>query len=419
MSRQSLNMLAQGLGIGAQNFASGFMDNRKRAEQQELIQEFTDPRTSLQRKNQIGVILDPKYATQIAKENQYSSNLSQVMNMVNNPDDSINPVNRAQIPVDQMNMMGGDQFGMQPNIEPNQLPMPQGAPIPGINELMQETATQDPYAEQMQEIERLKKASLAAAAMPGMTTLSNDLNKRADRIAKDVREDQNRKSQIEAAKIKADNQAMLQARKESQSYVDELRGEQKESYKTEALLNEMEYLNDKGDLITPALNKLLNVFGVPLGTLNNPDSEAFDKLSNQLTRGITKYYGTRLNMQEFTNFLRQIPTLQNSHEGQKLIINGLKRSLEPSRLEYQVYRDIMKENGGKRPLDLQDQILDRMEPQLEAWSKDFKRNYNEVFKTPPAQIPAGMVVLITPDEEKIFVPTEKAEEAISRGARRE
>ncbi len=165
-----------------------------------------------------------------------------------------------------------------------------------------------------------------------------------------------------------------ETRKETQKYVDKILDSYQGAKTSEAILGQMEELSGKGNLSTPAMNTLLNKIGIPIGILNNPDSEEFDKLANTLTRDIQKFYGARILASEFQNFLKQIPTLNNSPEGRKRIIDNLNTMLNPAKFEYEAYKQIIRENGGKRPPDLRERVMDRMEPLLDQWATEFKQS---------------------------------------------
>lgn len=205
-------------------------------------------------------------------------------------------------------------------------------------------------------------------------------------------------------------------RKETQKYVEKILDSYQGSKTSEVILSQMDNLSSKGDLTSPLMNNLLGKLGLPLGVLNNPDSEEFDKLSNNLTRDIQKFYGARILASEFNNFLRQIPTLQNSPEGRKRVIENLQKMLLPAKFEYQTYKDILKENAGKRPPNIREQIMERMDPLLEKWSQDFK---SSIQKSDPSKVPEGTLVIISPDGRRVAVPKEHVAAALSQGGQLE
>lgn len=155
----------------------------------------------------------------------------------------------------------------------------------------------------------------------------------------------------------------------------ELREEINQGFKTakmnEQIYKRMEALN-KEDLVAPMTAKLSERLGIPLSVLGNPSSEEFDKLSNTLSREVSSIYKGRILQSEFQNFLKQIPTLLNSKEGRSRILETLRMIDKPKELYHKAYREVVKENKGKIPLDLNERIIDKVEPELDKLAENFK-----------------------------------------------
>jgi len=230
-------------------------------------------------------------------------------------------------------------------------------------------------------------------------SVSKYYENKANQIRKDVRQDRKFFREIERDAIK-DEQDI---RKESAPYIEGVLNAYKGSKNQEAILNQMDGLAKNRDLTTPLMNNLLGAIGMPLGILNNPDSEEFEKLSNNLTRDITKFYGARINQTEFVNFLKQIPTLNNSEEGRIRVISNLKKMLEPAGLEYRIMSEIMAENGGKPIPNMNFEVTKRMEPTLEKWASEINNDMHRLANqsTPLA---SDEVVMVFPDGARKRVP---------------
>ena len=139
----------------------------------------------------------------------------------------------------------------------------------------------------------------------------------------------------------------------------------KEAQGVKARLLRMRELNKSGKLTSPAAAHLLEKAGIPLGVLNNPESEEFDKLSKDLLKGISSYFPGRINIVEVENFLKSIPTLMNSEAGRERVIDNLISLLEPQEKAYKYKNEILKKSGSP-PYDLEDQITQRLEKDLEG-----------------------------------------------------
>jgi hypothetical protein len=156
-----------------------------------------------------------------------------------------------------------------------------------------------------------------------------------------------------------------------------------DSLMLETRLKRMKELNEKGNLSSPATAALLEKVGLPLGVLNNPDSEEFDKLSKDLLKGMSTYFPGRINIVEVENFLKTIPSLMNSREGRARVIDNLLALSEPKKMMYSAYKDLKKE--GKLPLDLREAVIDRVAPQLEELSGRFKEGITNPQQQPTQQ----------------------------------
>jgi hypothetical protein len=136
-------------------------------------------------------------------------------------------------------------------------------------------------------------------------------------------------------------------------------------------LGQMEQLSKSGKLSLPITATLLEKFGLPLGVLNNPESEQFDKLSQELVKNIQGTYGSRILKVEVDNFMKSIPTLLNSSEGRKRLIDQWKILNEGKKVQYEAYREVLKENPKSLPRDFKLQVLDRADSKLDQLSQKF------------------------------------------------
>lgn len=178
-----------------------------------------------------------------------------------------------------------------------------------------------------------------------------------------------------------------------------------ENYKRDKIvLDQMQKITNKGTLPKPMGVSLLNKLGIPLGVLENPDAEQFDKLSTELVKNIQGTFGSRILQSEVQLFMRSIPTLMNSAEGQKKLINQWQILNEGKKIYYDAYKDIKKENPKRLPRDLHEQVLERSEAKLELLANEFKK-----MNEPP------IVMMRGPDGKIRNVPREMIEQAIQAG----
>ena len=109
------------------------------------------------------------------------------------------------------------------------------------------------------------------------------------------------------------------------------------------------------DLISPVSAVFLESMGIPLGALEDPSSELYQKLSLDLLKGLPDTYGTRILKVEVDNFLKTIPTLLNSADGRRMIASNMLKLGEMREVYYKEMRKQQKENldSNKFPKDFQ------------------------------------------------------------------
>lgn len=273
--------------------------------------------------------------------------------------------------------------------------------IPGISPVKQPIAPTQTFSEaQAQDSIPVQQADILQAAA---------LNPAVSRALGDISKAQQREKQFEYGKEQ-------DIRKETQKYVDNVLDKFQGAKTSEAILGQMDKLASEGGLTSPLMYNLLGKLGLPLGVLNNPNAEEFEKDTNFLTRDIQKFYGARILASEFQNFLKQLPSLSNSEEGRKRIIKNLQKVLLPATFEYKAYKEILKENGGKRPPNLREQVMERMEPLLDKWGAELKA---DIRKIDPAKVPEGTLIIIAPDGRRVAVPKEHVAGALAQGGQLE
>jgi hypothetical protein len=380
MSRATNQLIGAGISQGLQNFASGYAERTQKKseaeEKQRAAETYLDPNASPIQRAQASAVLGEKAITQLAKQSQTQQMLQDIQ---------------------QRYGMQQTQSGMEQPPQPNELPQR----VPNANEMQQQIAPQgNVQGGQFGEMPQIS---------PGEILETTAVNPQVGHALADVAKMQ-QKEKLENRKEERE------IRKETQPFVDEIIGNQKAAAEENFVLDQMDALSKSGQLTTPLTATLLQKAGFPLGVLDNPESEAFDKLSNQLTRTIQNYYGSRILQSEFHNFLRQIPTLQNSEEGRKRIIDNMRKAQIPKQLEFQAYKQVMQENGGKRPVDLKERVAEKLIPELNIWLKDMRATLD---KTLPHQIPEGTIVIISPDGRRVAVPKDRVGEALTQGGQLE
>ena len=172
-------------------------------------------------------------------------------------------------------------------------------------------------------------------------------------------------------------------------------------------------LDKEGNVSTPALIKIMDTFGVPIGVLGNPATEEFRKLEADYVRDVSKVFpGGRITNYEIGAYLKTIPSLMNSPEGRKQIIANRKLMNEAKRVRYDAYKQILGENNGKKPQNLGVLLEERTAPKLMDIEDRYINNINEgvdKFQQP--------IRMFDPQGNPVDIPPNKIEAALKAGAR--
>lgn len=147
-------------------------------------------------------------------------------------------------------------------------------------------------------------------------------------------------------------------------------------------LNRIEQLLDKGNvqdnvfirgLDAASHNKYLGeIFGAVKTLVSNRDTQEFEKLSKDFLRDAKQFFGNRVTQGEIFTFLQTVPSLSQTNEGKRRVIRNMKIFNEGAKLRKQAMDKIIKDNGGRRPENLEILIEDMVGPQLDALANKFK-----------------------------------------------
>lgn len=198
-------------------------------------------------------------------------------------------------------------------------------------------------------------------------------------------------------------------------YIDDITNAHK-GFETETKprLLQMQALNDE-QLIGPTAAKFLETMGIPLGSLENPSSEVFSKLSQDLLKGLPETYGNRILKVEVDNFLKTIPTLLNSPEGRRMIASNM---LKLGQLRETFYKEMRRQQvdlldkNKKFPKDFEQRVFDNVQPHLNKLNNQFVK-MSEIKAVPPGTVP-----FFGPTGEISFVPKNAVEWAEKNGGER-
>lgn len=191
--------------------------------------------------------------------------------------------------------------------------------------------------------------------------------------------------------------------KETKDYRDSVRKAYKTYQPTKQRLERMNELSESGKLDAPATAKLLGTFG--FDWMLNPESQEYQKHIQEFLTGIKDTLGSQVSLGEVQIFLQGVPKLINSPEGRKLITRNLMIANEAKKVHYDAYKEIMKENNNIPPIDIEEQVNDRVQPELERLGKQFVKG-----------LESEKVQVKLPDGKTGFIPRENLMKAQRMGA---
>lgn len=175
--------------------------------------------------------------------------------------------------------------------------------------------------------------------------------------------------------------------KESKEWFKETNKKARGLKETNARLNRMEQLIDTGKLTNPIFASALDTlsqgvfgFGINLKSLQNAESQEFEKLSNDMLKGIQDVFGSRILKTEVDNFLKTIPTLSQTDSGKKAVIDNLKLLNQASIAQDTIAKEIIKENNGHIPPNLEVMVDEQLDPYLDDLHKKFVNQTHEKAK---------------------------------------
>jgi hypothetical protein len=142
-------------------------------------------------------------------------------------------------------------------------------------------------------------------------------------------------------------------------------------------LDRMETLSNEGNLSTPLMVKTLDKIGLPLSVLGNPTTEEFAKLEADFVRDVSKVFPGQIRVYEIQAYMKTIPGLLNSAEGRDAIIRNRRILNDMKQIRFDALKDIIKENDGQRPPNLDLLIDERIGDQQAELANRFSKGITE------------------------------------------
>lgn len=169
---------------------------------------------------------------------------------------------------------------------------------------------------------------------------------------------------------------------------------------TKPKLMQMQKLASDDELIGPTAAVFMEHLGIPLGALDDPSSELYNKLSLDLLKGLPETYGNRILKVEVDNFLQTIPSLLNSPNGRRMIASNMLKLGEMKEVYYNEMRNQQRkylDENKPLPKDFQQVVFDQVKPKIDTINKEF------VKMADIKSVPEGRVPVFNPSGEIEFV----------------
>lgn len=246
----------------------------------------------------------------------------------------------------------------------------------------QAAAALAPSAEQMQEAPKPAPVKVDAPMAKGEKSVENIERKIEDpsttpaQRVKLQEEKERRLEKFEKAQEKVD--------KQERPYLDELRLKGKAATETALGLDKMLQLVNTGKLVGPIRGTILETIkqGIPvlgigadLFGLTSNETQEFKKIQADMLRNVKDWFGSRITNDEIKRFMDRIPSLNQSDEGKRLVIRDLKLLNQANIARNKAAQEIIEENGGHLPPDLEPRVEKRAKTELDRIANEFKSVY--------------------------------------------
>ena len=220
-----------------------------------------------------------------------------------------------------------------------------------------------------------------------------------DRAANGRRYTRRERFEIERDQRKADLRERDRLEKQYAPQIHEMNNQYKGVIDQTRSLDRMEQLVKKGKLPSPKLASGLNFLadgatiytplgGVHLSGLNfksalGKNAEEFEKLSNDFIKNAKNVFGSRITDNDLKAFMSTVPNLMMTDKGKLRVIRNMRLYNEGIKARHDAMRQILKENNGRPPRNMELLIEDKASGRLNQIAKD--------FITKPAKVPRGIV----------------------------
>jgi len=191
------------------------------------------------------------------------------------------------------------------------------------------------------------------------------------------------------AKIpKLSEKQQLAADKETKPYFDEISKHGRAAQEGNQRLDRMLELIKGGNLVWPSVASFLDVMergiplfgghiGLDLRFVENADTHEFRKLSSDFVKGAKDVFGGRITNLDLESYLKTIPNVSQTDAGKIRVIRNMRLLNAGSMVRKKAMDEIIDENDGQRPPNLEYLVEQRSKDQLDSLADKFKKGIME------------------------------------------
>lgn len=209
--------------------------------------------------------------------------------------------------------------------------------------------------------------------------------------------------------------------KENNAHFGEISSQLKNSKRELRDIDQLKRLNDSGKL--PKGMKKAILVDYKKGELRvpafaNAETQQFIKTVNGFIRNAKDFFGSRVTNFDLQTFLQILPTLANSEEGRRNILEQMEAATQLNQLDNDSLKEVYEHYGLDKidRLQLESLARDIKSPKEGALEEKFANSINAQldfdFKS---KTPTGRVPMVSPDGERVYILEEEVEEAGNQG----
>jgi hypothetical protein len=232
--------------------------------------------------------------------------------------------------------------------------------------------------ERLEQIRNQKRALASAGLNPtDRLFVQNELTNQESALRREI--EQEKKQSLEERKFGYQKQKNID--KETLPTYNKINESAKGAYDSNLRLGRMEKLIDDGRVQSgvffrglqaleevPYIGKLA---GIISAAVTNTNTQEFKKLSADFVKDAKQFFGSRVTENEVQLFLETVPSLVQTADGQKRVIHNMRLVNEAAKVRKSTMDELIKENNGERPMDLESLIEKRSSEKLDNIAKRF------------------------------------------------